>query len=345
MEYRIKCTDLTIDERDGQKVAGYINVTERQSETLFDRKSGKWFKETIKQGAFQRALNEAMEIQNRDIPLLLEHNYEKELANTSDGSLALSEDQIGLRFEATIKNDGLLQEIRNRDIKSCSFGFIPKQQDIEEINPKLEKRCVEDLTLFEVSLVRNPAYVGSLVEERTMQEVLEEEETRAKAKEKEDKEKDTKEKEDKEGSEEKDTKEKDTKEKDTKEDSEEKTEDNKKDDKGKKDQKEESEEEETDEGKKKNEEKREYVEVPTESVEPKEEPINKEMIKDIIKEVISELNEKADGCEREAGFREEDQEYLESAARECEHDAIDLKTQAYIYRLKVLKLKQYQNTL
>lgn len=326
MEYRIKCTDLTIDEQDGQKVAGYINVTERQSETLFDRKSGKWFKETIKQGAFQRALNEAIEIQNRDIPLLLEHNYEKELANTSDGSLALSEDQIGLRFEATIKNDGLLQEIRNRDIKSCSFGFIPKQQDIEEINPKLEKRCVEDLTLFEVSLVRNPAYVGSLVEERTMQEALEEEETRAKAKEKEDKEKDTKEK-------------------DTKEGSEEKTEDNKKDDKEKKDQKEESEEEETDEGKKKNEEKREYVEVPTESADPKEEPINKEMIKDIIKEVISELNEKADSCEREAGFREEDQEYLESAARECEHDAIDLKTQAYIYRLKVLKLKQYQNTL
>lgn len=328
MEYRIKCTDLTIDEQDGQKVAGYINVTERQSETLFDRKSGKWFKETIKQGAFQRALNEAMEIQNRDIPLLLEHNYEKELANTSDGSLALSEDQIGLRFEATIKNDGLLQEIRNRDIKSCSFGFIPKQQDIEEINPKLEKRCVEDLTLFEVSLVRNPAYVGSLVEERTMQEALEEEETRAKAKEKE-----------------KEDEEKDTKEEDTKQDSEEKTEDDKKEDKEKKDQGEESKEEETDEGKKEDEEKREYVEVPTESAESKEELMNKEMLKDIIKEVISELNEKADGCEREAEFREEDQEYLESAARECEHDAINLKTQAYIYRLKVLKLKQYQNTL
>ena len=326
MEYRIKCTDLTIDEQDGQKVAGYINVTERQSETLFDRKSGKWFKETIKQGAFQRALNEAMEIQNRDIPLLLEHNYEKELANTSDGSLALSEDQIGLRFEATIKNDGLLQEIRNRDIKSCSFGFIPKQQDIEEINPKLEKRCVEDLTLFEVSLVRNPAYVGSLVEERTLQEALEEEETRAKAKEKEDEEKDTKEE-------------------DAKQDSEEKTEDDKKEDKEKRDQGEESKEEETDEGKKEDEEKREYVEVPTESAESKEEPMNKELLKDIIKEVISELNEKADSCEKAAEVREEDQEYWEDVARECEHDAIDLKTQAYIYRLKVLKLKQYQNVL
>ena len=85
--------------------------------------------------------------------------------------------------------------------------------------------------------------------------------------------------------------------------------------------------------------------MPTESAESKEEPMNKELLKDIIKEVISELNEKADSCEKAAEVREEDQEYWEDVARECEHDAIDLKTQAYIYRLKVLKLKQYQNVL
>ena len=64
--------------------------------------------------------------------------------------------------------------IHNGEINSCSFGFICEDADYEFVNNKEEKRYVKDLQLLEVSLVKNPAYIGSLVEARNMEMALEE---------------------------------------------------------------------------------------------------------------------------------------------------------------------------
>ena len=170
MEIRLKDVNLEYD-KEQRKIGGYINVVERPSEILFSHKTGTWFQETMKAGVFTRALQK-----NKDIPLLLEHDYNKKIANTSDGTLELREDAIGLRFDAIVSEDSY-REIEQRGIKSCSFGFKINEQSSEPVNSKLEKRYVSNIDLFEVSLVQNPAYVGSLVEKRALEDALKEEES------------------------------------------------------------------------------------------------------------------------------------------------------------------------
>lgn len=166
MEYRVLGTDLSCIE-DTKKIGGYINVTERESEILYSKNKGKWFKETMKRGVFERALNKA-----EDIPLLLQHDWNKRLASTSNKTLSLREDQVGLRFEAEIEDEKLYDEIRNGKINSCSFGFSVITEKIEPVNNRLEKRNVEEINLYEVSLVKNPAYEGSIVEARQYEQAL-----------------------------------------------------------------------------------------------------------------------------------------------------------------------------
>lgn len=167
MEIRLK--DIKLDYNSEQrKLGGYINVVERPSETLYSQQRGKWFKETIKAGTFTRALQK-----NSSIPMLLEHDWDKQIAHTSNGTLELREDAIGLRFDAVVDEE-VFNEIQRRNITSCSFGFKVNEQEYESVNPKLEKRYISNIDLFEVSLVANPAYVGSLVEQRNMEQALEE---------------------------------------------------------------------------------------------------------------------------------------------------------------------------
>lgn len=166
-EYRIKDMELQNNEDGSYKIGGYINVTNRESETLYNKKNGKYFKEIMTSGVFEDALERAEEI-----PLLLEHNWDEKLASTTLGDLKLREDNIGLRFEATIKDESLYQKIKAGIINSCSFGFKVLRERVECINSKLDRRFVDAIELLEVSLVKNPAYVGSLAESRSYEDEL-----------------------------------------------------------------------------------------------------------------------------------------------------------------------------
>ena len=168
-ELRIKGTELRTIEGENLNIEGYINAVGRESELLFAPKKGKWFKEIIEPGVFKRALQN-----NTDIPMLLEHDYSKEIARTSNGTLELTEDNIGLKFKANIEDQELYTAIKNGEINSCSFGFICEDEEIEFINNREEKRYIKDIQLLEVSLVKNPAYIGSLVEARNMEMALKE---------------------------------------------------------------------------------------------------------------------------------------------------------------------------
>ena len=169
MEIRLKDVNLEYD-NDAKRIGGYINVVERSSEVMYSHKDYKWFKETMQSGVFKRALQK-----NQSIPLLLEHDWDKQVAHTNDGTLELREDSIGLRFDAVVSEE-TYKEIEKKGITSCSFGFKINEQQKEPINKKLEKRYVTNIDLLEVSLVSNPAYVGSLVEKRALEDALKEEE-------------------------------------------------------------------------------------------------------------------------------------------------------------------------
>lgn len=154
MNIRIKDDTVEID--------GYVNAVERLSKPLTDR-LGK-FIERVKVGAFKKALERA-----EDVRILLNHDWDRDLGGTKDGTLELKEDAIGLHARATIKDKEVAEMAKRGDLVGWSFGFTDRDVEQGEENG-LTVRNVKDLDLYEVSLISRgkiPAYDGTLVAVRT----------------------------------------------------------------------------------------------------------------------------------------------------------------------------------
>lgn len=305
------------------KIGGYVNATERESELLYSPKRGKWFNEVVKQGAFTRSLNSG-----KEIPLLLEHDETRRLADNVAGTLTLKEDQIGLRFDAEIRDKDVYEKVKNKTINNCSFGFRPIDQEFESVSEVREKRYLKDLELLEVSLVENPAYAGSLVEVRNMNEQMELlEEQRAKEKEKEDKSKEDK-KEDipEDKPEEKEETPKEDAKEDKKDESKEKEDKSNKEDKAKKEDK-----------KEKSNEERGYVDDAVNNLN------NSLDNKEVINEIIKEKEEHLKCAENYEGWVKEDVECIKKENEEREfyanQEAIRASNEVLKLRVQILKLK------
>lgn len=154
MEIRIKDDSVEID--------GYVNAIERKSKPLHSRIGQ--FVERICKGAFKDAIN-----RNDNIRLLLNHDWGRDLGGTKDGNLELSEDSIGLRAHAIVKDAEVADKARNGDLVGWSFGFTDRGVDTHE-EEGMTVRDVKDLDLYEVSLLdrtKTPAYDGTLVTVRS----------------------------------------------------------------------------------------------------------------------------------------------------------------------------------
>lgn len=150
---------------DSVVVTGYVNAVERYSKPLRANLRGKMqrFIEKIKAGAFNTALK-----RNSNVKVLLNHNLERELANTKEGTAKLEEDNIGLRAEVTITDAEVVQKAKNNKLIGWSFGFRSNADEVSE-GATISTRTVNDLDLFEVSVLddtRSPAYYGTSIETR-----------------------------------------------------------------------------------------------------------------------------------------------------------------------------------
>lgn len=144
----------------GLNLEGYINVSERPSKPLRDSEGQ--FIEVVREGVMGRA------IQRRNIKLLFNHDWNRELGDTNS-NLQLQEDSIGLRFRAFITDSEVIEKAKKGLLKGCSFGFRVLKQSKENING-ICKRYLEDIELFEVSILdREPAYSGCLAEIRSLE--------------------------------------------------------------------------------------------------------------------------------------------------------------------------------
>ena len=147
---------------DAVEIEGYVNAVERLSKPLTDRVGQ--FYERICKGAFKRALDRA-----NDVRILLNHDWNRDLGGTADGSLELNEDAIGLHARATITDPDVMAKAKNGDLVGWSFGFTDRKVNQGE-EKGLTLREVQDLNLFEVSLLdksKIPAYDGTLVSVRS----------------------------------------------------------------------------------------------------------------------------------------------------------------------------------
>jgi HK97 family phage prohead protease len=134
-------------EGDGMTFSGYASVFGVPSSPLP-------FTEIVQPGAFKRSLQS----RNR-IMMLWNHDTSNPLASTRNGSLQLVEDNYGLKVTATLPNTQLGRDlselVRTSVIDSMSFGFSVKRDSWSKDG---NTRYLEDVTLYEVSLVTSPAY-------------------------------------------------------------------------------------------------------------------------------------------------------------------------------------------
>lgn len=147
-------------------ITGYVNAVERYSKPITStwRGSLKTFVEKIKAGVFKTALK-----RNGNVKVLLNHNFERELANTQDGTAKLEEDNIGLRAEVTITDAEVVEKARNKKLVGWSFGFLANADEAGR-DGEVETRTLTDLDLVEVSILddsRRPAYNGTSIESRS----------------------------------------------------------------------------------------------------------------------------------------------------------------------------------
>ena len=147
---------------------GYVNATGKDSKFIPGIK-GK-FKEHIVPEAFTRSLEK-----NDNVDLLLNHDKNRKLGSIKEGNLELFEDGIGLRAICTVTDADVIEKAKNGELRGWSFGFYSEKDKWEDTTEGFQRRYVEELELFEVSIVdntRTPAYVGTSIEMRADEEVV-----------------------------------------------------------------------------------------------------------------------------------------------------------------------------
>lgn len=146
-------------------VSGYAVKWDTLSQKL-----GYWrrFREKFTKGAFSNSLT------NFDQRALWSHDTNQVLGRTKNGTLRLTEDEIGLRFEIDLPNspmgDNAYESIKRGDVDGVSFGFRQKVEEWNENDPDNIVRTVSEADLFEISPTGFPAYEASEVAVRSEQD-------------------------------------------------------------------------------------------------------------------------------------------------------------------------------
>ena len=153
---------------DVMKVSGILNIPNAQSAPL-NGKDGKAFIETIQPQAFAQAIANAPQID-----LLAMHDPSLLLASTDNDSLDLTQNGGGnIQIDATLANtqpakdtyamiqDGLMGGLSfGMYVNNCTWGVAD-----DGVTPL---RTITDLDIFEVSIVRHPAYESTTIETRNI---------------------------------------------------------------------------------------------------------------------------------------------------------------------------------
>ena len=147
VQRRAFTSDVEVREHeDGHTLTGYAAVFN----TVTDLGT---FREQIAPEAFTRVMEEAP-----DVVALLNHDNNFVLGRTTSGTLKLSLDERGLKYEVKLGNQtyarDLAESMRRGDISQSSFAFTIERESWQE-----NVRTVEEVRgLYDVSVVTRAAY-------------------------------------------------------------------------------------------------------------------------------------------------------------------------------------------
>ena len=156
---KFDAAELRFAEDDQRTLEGYASVFNVATDL------GR-FSETIERGAFSRAISE-----EHDVRALVDHDSGRVLGRTKNGTLELREDKRGLfsriHLPDTQEARDLATLIKRGDLDGMSFGFTVERDRWEKQEDR-QMRFIEDVNLFEVSVVAFPAYEDTEVALRAM---------------------------------------------------------------------------------------------------------------------------------------------------------------------------------
>lgn len=148
-------------EAEGNTVAGYAALYNSRSEEMFG------FVEEIEPGAFDAA-------DVSDVRALFNHDPNMLLARTSSGTLRLTTDARGLKYEFELPDTNagrdLRELLRRGDVSQSSFGFTIDEQAWEEREGIPVRKIKKVKRLFDVSPVTYPAYPDTQVALRSLEQ-------------------------------------------------------------------------------------------------------------------------------------------------------------------------------
>jgi uncharacterized protein len=146
-------------EGNGNTLVGYAALFDSPSEPMP-------FIEYVKRGAFSKTLNDGA-----DVRLLIDHEGVP-LARSKSGTLALEEDERGLRVEAELDPMNpdaarIMSAMKRGDLSQMSFAFRTIK---DNWNTDRSVRELREVQLFDVSVVTFPAYEETVAELRKQNE-------------------------------------------------------------------------------------------------------------------------------------------------------------------------------
>jgi uncharacterized protein len=146
-------------EGNGNTLVGYAALFDSPSEPMP-------FIEYVKRGAFSKTLNDGA-----DVRLLIDHEGVP-LARSKSGTLALEEDERGLRVEAELDPMNpdaarIMSAMKRGDLSQMSFAFRTIK---DNWNTDRSVRELREVQLFDVSVVTFPAYEETVAELRKQDE-------------------------------------------------------------------------------------------------------------------------------------------------------------------------------
>lgn len=142
-------------------ITGYVNVVERKSRPVMTP-HGKCI-EIVEQRAFEQALERAS-----DVSVTVDHNNSQFYASTSNNTLKLYEDNIGLHADVIISDPDVVELAKKGKIKGWSFGMYNVVDELEQRADDIPIRHIKSLDLDHITLVVNkcPVYSATSVELR-----------------------------------------------------------------------------------------------------------------------------------------------------------------------------------
>ena len=153
--------EIRTDDDGTVKVSGYAAVFNDEADI------GGMFREVIAPGAFKDAVG------RDDVVFLINHDG-LPLARTRSGTLKLTEDKRGLFIESELDTSDpdvaqIIPKMARGDLDKMSFAFSPTVQEWDD-SEEIPLRTIVEASLFDVSIVTSPAYQGTDIGLRSLEE-------------------------------------------------------------------------------------------------------------------------------------------------------------------------------